>query len=449
MNALKQVASDAVRRAQRRGATAADAFIEESEAFSVTVRMGEVETLKEAVSQALRLRVFVGKRMATSQTSDLSHSVLESLVDETVDMARLTSEDPESGLPEAELLAGSALPELQLADPAWAGLSMPDRIDLARRAEQAALSADAAITNSEGGSFEYERSRTALANTLGFAGEYEGTSASLFAVPIARANGAMQRDYWGCVVRHRNQLEEPEAIGREAARRVLQRLGARKVPTCEVPVIFDPLTARSLIGHMLSAVSGDAIYRRRSFLVDQLGAAIAAPEVTILDDARLRGGLGSRPFDDEGLPTGTTPIVESGVLRSYLHSTYTARKLAMRPTGNGSRTDAGSVVVGPTNFHLLPGRSKPDEMIASVRNGLYVLQLMGSGVNLVNGDYSRGVSGIWIENGKFAYPVEEVTIAGNLRQMLRDIEMIGSDLLVMGPVASPSIKLRTMVVSGN
>jgi PmbA protein len=449
MKVLREIAQDAVLRAQRRGATAADAFLEESETFSVTVRMGEVETLKEAVSRALRMRVFVGHRMATSQTSDLSSAVIDSLVDETVDMARLTSEDPEGGLPEAQLLSGEAFPELHLADSAWDALTTLQRIELARQAEQAALSADPAIRNSEGGSFEYERSRTALANSLGFAGEYEGTSASLFAVPIAEAGGSMQRDYWGSVVRHRTQLEEPGKIGRQAARRALQRLGARKVRTCEVPVIFDPLTARSLIGHILAAVSGDAVYRRRSFLVDRTGEAIASSGLTILDDARLPGGLGSRPFDDEGLPAGTTPIVEGGVLRSYLHSAYTARKLATRPTGNGSRTDSGSVMVGPTNFHLQPGQYNPEDMIASVTRGLYVLQLMGSGVNPVNGDYSRGVSGLWIENGKFAYPVEEVTIAGNLRQMLQDVEMVGSDLIVMGPVASPSIKLRTMVVSGN
>jgi PmbA protein len=213
-------------------------------------------------------------------------------------------------------------------------------------------------------------------------------------------------------------------------------------------VIFDPLTARTLVKHIFDAVSGDAIYRQRSFLVGQIGQRVAGENVTIVDDARRIGGLGSCPFDDEGVTSQRTSVIEQGVLRNYLHSAYTARKLTACPTGNGSRTGTGSISVGPTNFYLKPGTTVPEEIIASVREGLYVIELIGFGVNTVNGDYSRGVTGLWIEDGKFAYPVHEVTIAGNLQQMLQDIEMIGNDITFMGSVAAPTLKVRKMTLSG-
>ena len=353
MDGLRTTAEQVVRRATQMGATAADAFIREEETFSVTVRMGEVEKLKEAVSHGLRLRVFLGKKTAISQSSDLTPAIVEKLVDETVEMARLTSEDQSGGLPDPSVFQ-SEFPDLQLADASWDDLKPRERIEWARRAEAAALQADRSITNSEGGSFDYARSRTVLANTLGFIGRYEGTEASVAAVPIAQSPAGMQRDYWVSVARHRDRMESPEDVGRRAAERAVRRVGARKVRTCRVPIIFDPLTARTLLGHIFQAVAGDAVYRRASCLVDQIGQNVAAPMVTILDDARLIGGLGSSPFDDEGVPTQTTPIIEDGVLRNYLHSAYTARKLHSKPTGNGSRSGAGSVSVGrgPHAFDL-------------------------------------------------------------------------------------------------
>jgi len=444
---LKETAEYIVRRAIAKGASDADTFIREEDSFSVTVRMGEVETLKESISRGLRLRLFVGKRTATSQTSDLSPAVLDSLVDETVEMARLTSEDQSGGLPEQSTLA-SNIPDLQLVDSDWDSFSPEQRIDWARRAEAAAMKADSRITNSEGGSVSFERSRTVLANTRGFFGEYEGTEGYVVATPVARSHEGMQRDYWFSVARFRGELQSPEVVGKHAAYRTVRRLGARKVRTCEGPVIFDPLTARTLVNHVFQACAGDAVYRKSSFLADQLGKNIASPQVTIVDNARLVRGLGSRPFDDEGVATRMTPIIEDGVLQSYLHSSYTARKLNAQPTGNGSRTGAGSVSVGPTNFYLSPGTTSPDEMIASVKSGLYVFELIGHGVNAVTGDYSRGVVGMWIENGKLAYPVQEVTIAGNLRQMLNDIEVIGNDPAFLGSVSAPTIKVRNMVISG-
>jgi PmbA protein len=319
---------------------------------------------------------------------------------------------------------------------------------LAIRTEAAALSVDKSITNSEGASFEYARSQVVLANTLGFNGAYEGTGAGLYCVPIAQSKDGMQRDHWMSAARHRNQLASPEEIGKKAAERALRRLGARKIPTCQVPVVFDPLSARSLVSHLFDGVSGSSIYRRSSFLIDQLGQTVASPNVTIVDDALMPAGLGSSPFDDEGVPTQVTPIIENGVLRNYLHSAYTARKLGSKPTGNGSRAASGVVTIGPTNFYLKGGPHTPEEIIGSIKKGLYVVELIGFGVNTVTGDYSRGAVGLWIENGKFVRPVQEVTIAGNLLEMLKNIEMVGNDVTFVGAIAAPTLKIGNMVISG-
>jgi PmbA protein len=448
MTDLQSTAQHVIAHAKKSGATAADAMIREDNSFSVTVRMGEIETLKEAISRSLMLRTFIGKRTAASHTSDLTMAVLDRLVDETVEMARLTSEDDSAGLPEAAVQR-NGFPDLHLLDPSWENLTPAQRIDLAIRTERAALATDKSISNSEGASFEYTRTRVVLANTLGFSGAYEGSSAGLYCVPIAQSNRGMQRDYWMSAARHQSQLDSPEKIGSTAARRALRRLGARKIATAKVPVIFDPLCARSLLGHLFEAVSGSQVYRRSSFLIDQIGQSVAAPCVTVVDDALRPAGLGSSPFDDEGVPTQATPIIENGILRNYLHSAYTARKLASRPTGNGSRAASGAVTIGPTNFYLRAGPHTPEEIISSTKRGLYVVELIGFGVNAVTGDYSRGAVGIWIENGQFAQPVQEVTIAGNLRQMLKDIEMVGNDVTFLGPIAAPTLKIGNMVISGD
>lgn len=447
MSNLQNIAQRVIDRAETNGASAADAMIREDDTFSVTVRMGEVETLKEAISRSLMLRVFIGKRTATSHTSDLSPAVVDRLVDETVEMARLTSEDQSGGLPE-EATFRSSFPDLNLLDTTWEMLTPDERIRLAVQTEAAALATDKAITNSEGASFEYARSRVALANTLGFNGAYEGTGAGLFCVPIAQSKDGMQRDHWMSAARHRSQLASPEEIGRRAAERALCRLGARKIPTCQVPVVFDPLSARSLLNHVFDAVSGSSIYRRSSFLVDHIGETVASPNVTVVDDALMSAGLGSSPFDDEGVPTQTTPIIENGVLKNYLHSAYTARKLGAKPTGSGSRAASGVVTIGPTNFYLKAGAHTSEEILRSIKKGLYVVELIGFGVNTVTGDYSRGAVGLWIENGKFTHAVQEVTIAGNLREMLKNIEMIGNDVTFIGSIAAPTLKIGKMVISG-
>ena len=259
----------------------------------------------------------------------------------------------------------------------------------------------------------------------------------------------MQRDSWYAIQRAYARLESPESVGREAARRTLRRLGARKVATCTAPVIFDQETAGSLLGNLCGALSGYALYKGASYLIGKLGQQIAHETVTVYDDGRMPRGLGSRTFDGEGLPTRRTPVVERGVLKSYLLDTYSGRKLGLASTGNASRSVGESPSVGPTNFYLVPGTAAPADIIRSVKRGLYVTELIGFWINMVTGDYSRGAAGFWIENGELAYPVEEITIAGNLKRMFLDIELIGNDLEFRGRIASPTIKIGEMTIAGN
>jgi PmbA protein len=441
------LAMDLLDRARRCGATEADVLVADGETLSIQVRLGAVDRLTKAREKRLGLRVFFGKRSASSSTSDFSRESLDRFVRDTCELAQAVVEDALSGLPAADLMAKD-VPDLDLYDPTQ--LPIDVQIELARRAEAAAFAADTRVTNSEGAEFESSSGRIVLANSHGFMGEYRSSSFSLSVSPIATepGSGAMQRDAWYGVQRKFAKLDSPETIGQEAARRAVRRLGAKKVATRRAPVIFDQETAGSLLGNLCSAASGYALYKGASFLIDRLGKKLAPDFVTIYDDGRMPGGLGSRPFDGEGLPTRKTTVVERGVLTSYLLDTYSGKKLGLASTGNASRSVGESPSVGPTNFYLAPGTKSPEEIIASVREGLYVTELIGFGINMVTGDYSRGVCGFWIENGELAYPVEEITIAGNLKQMFADIEMIGSDLVFRGRVASPTIKIAEMTIAG-
>ena len=444
---LKEIASDVVRRALAGGATAAEAVAREGDEFSTLVRLGEVETLKEAGSRALGLRVFFGQRAASTYTSDFSSDGVEQLVKGALTLARVTSEDPHAGLPAPQEL-GTLPGDLDLYYDDVHSLPTDARIEYARRAERAAMASDPRISNSDGGSFDAATGRKVLANSLGFVGEYQRSYCSVAAVPIAQENGAMQRDYWYAVSRTLSLLDSPEEVGRIAAQRTLRRLGARKVKTARVPIVFEPMVARSLLGNLFEAASGDSIYRAASFLVGKLGETIAGENVTVVDDGTLPGGFGTSPFDGEGVPTRRTMVVERGVLKSYLLNTYTAKKLGLSTTGNAARGLAGTPGIGAGNFFLQPGSQSPQEIIAAIPEGLYVTELMGFGVNMVTGDYSRGAGGLWISGGELAYPVEEITIAGNLKDMLRNIIAIGNDLEFRGSVACPTIRIDGMTVAG-
>ncbi len=443
-----QLASDVLARAKACGATEADIVVADGETFSVQVRMGAVDRLTKAREKRLGLRVFVGKKSATTSTSDFSKVSLDRLVSDTCTLANAVVEDLVSGLPAASEMAKNR-PDLDLFDETI--LDTEVQIDWAKRGESAAFAADPRVTNSEGADFDSSSGRVVLANTHGFVGSYRSSSFSLSVSPIATepATGAMQRDAWYDVQRKFARLGSAESIGQEATRRTVRRLGARKVTTKRVPVVFDQETAGSLLANLCSALSGYSLYKQASFLLDQLGQTIASDLMTIHDDGRIEGGLGSRPFDGEGLATRKNTIVERGVLKSYLLDTYSGKKLGLPSTGNASRGVGESPSVGPTNFYLVPGSKTPEQIIGSVKEGLFVTELIGFGINMVTGDYSRGACGFWIENGEIAHPVEEITIAGNLKQMLKNIEMVGDDLVFRGRIASPTVKVSEMMVAGN
>ncbi len=450
---LESLTADVVKLAMKAGASDAEAVAREGDEFSVNVRMGEVETLKESGSRALGLRLFLGRRSASTSTSDLTPEGIRLLVDGALALAKVTEEDDFTGLPDASEF-GSIDSDLHLYYEDVYSLAGPARIDLARRAEAAALETDPRITNSDGGSFDAATGRKVLANSRGFAGGYRSSYAGVSAAPIAvDANGHKQRDGWWTGARRLLDLESPESIGKEAARRTLRRLGARRVPTQSVPIVFAPEVARSLIGSIFEAASGDAIWRSASFLAGKLGEQIAASTLTIIDDHTMLlpsgvGGFGTSPFDGEGLPSRRTVVVENGVLRNYMLNTYTARKLGMKSTHNGSRGLAGTPGIGCGNLYLQPGQLTPDDIIGGVSAGLYVTSLMGFGVNVVTGDYSQGATGQWIENGQFTHAVEEVTVAGNLAEMLNNVTAIGNDLVFRGSVASPTLRIDGMTIAG-
>lgn len=444
---LLDVVHRLVRDARAAGADAADAVAGESDGLEVGVRMGEVEKLKRARERRAGLRVFVGQSTAIVSTADLSAAGLASLASDACALARATAPDRFAGLPDREDLA-TEQPDLDLYDAAAESLEVETALALAREAEATALAAAPEIDNSEGAECSGGGGRAAYTSSLGFAGSYAGTSFGLAVSPVARRDGQMQRDYWYTSARHLARLDPPAAVGAEAARRTLRRLGARRVPTTECPVVFDPETAASLLRHLAAAISGTSLYRRASFLLDRLGERIAAPGVTVVDDPLRPGGPASRPFDGEGVASQRRTIVRDGVLESWLLDAYSARRLGLRPTGHASRAAGDAPGVAPTNFHLLAGSHTPEAIVASVPSGLYVTELIGFGVNLVTGDYSRGAAGLWIEGGELAYPVEELTIAGNLRDIFAGITMVGSDLVLRNATSAPTVKVERMTVAG-
>jgi len=450
---LESLAAEVVAQAMKAGASDAEGVAREGDEFSVNVRMSEVETLKESGSRGLGLRVFLGKRSASASTSDLTPDGIRQLVDGAMALAKVTEEDAFNGLPETEEF-GSLADDLHLYYDDVYSLSGPERIEWARRCEAAAMGADPRITNSDGGSFDAATGRRVLANSRGFVGSYRTSYAGVSAAPLAMdADGKMQRDGWWSSARSFAFLESPEAVGLEAARRTVRRLGARRMPTQRVPIVFAPEVARSLVGSVFEAASGDSIWRSASFLAGKLGEPIAVPALTIVDDHAMllatgAGGFGTSPFDGEGLPSQRNIVVEAGVLRTYLLNTYAARKLGMKSTHNAARGLAGAPGIGGGNLYVEPGSLTPEQIIGGIPAGFYVTSLMGFGVNVVTGDYSRGATGLWIENGQLTHAVEEVTIAGNLAEMLKNITAIGNDLVFRGSVASPTLRIDGMTVAG-
>ncbi|MCL2660477.1 MAG: metallopeptidase TldD-related protein, partial [Acidobacteriaceae bacterium] len=392
---------------------------------------------------------------ASTSSSDLSEESIERLVDGAITLARITGEDPFAGLPEPDEF-GQHDCDLKLYFDDVNQMPAAERIEIARRAEAAAMAADPRIKNSDGAGFDTGTSHKILANSRGFRGEYRRSYCGFSVSPIATGDdGAMERDHWYTNARTVKRLESPEEIGRIAASRAVRRLGARRVATQKAPIVFSPEIARSIVGSIFEAANGDAIYRHATFFAGMLGKQVAGENVCVIDDGTMMlngdiptGGFGTAPFDGEGLPTRRTELVRHGILETYVTNTYTARKLGVRSTGNASRGLTGNPGIGAHNFYLEPGPHAPEQIIGGVRRGLYVTETMGFGVNLVTGDYSQGASGLWIENGELAWPVEEITIAGNLRDMFRNIAAIGNDLVFRSSAASPTILIEGMTIAG-
>jgi PmbA protein len=446
VDAPRDVVAFAIERARAAGAFQVEVALSSGEAFETRVRGREIDFVKQSREQSLGVRVYCGGRgglsSAAARTSDLAREVVARTAADAVALARATVPDACAGLPDAGFAAD--VPDLHLFEPRDRPFEPSARIEAARAMETAAHAVDPRIGDSEGSQSSSGYGEIAYGNSAGFLGEYASARHSLVAESLARTDSGMQRDAWYSMARSWGALEPAASVGRRAAERALRRLGAKRVPTCEVPVIFDPVTAPSLLRQLAGCASGYAIYRGASFLAGKLGQTVASASVTIVDDARLRGGLGSRPFDGEGLPTRRNVLVERGRLQTYLLDTYSARKLGLRSTASAVRGGGASAA----NLWLEPGTKTPEEIIASTPRGLYVTELIGQGFNPVTGDYSRGASGLWIENGELAFPVEEITIASNFAQMLRDVDAIGNDLLWLGATAAPTLRIARMTVAG-
>jgi PmbA protein len=435
--------NDLLARAKKAGADAADALLVESSGQSATWRLGKLENVERAESRDLGLRVFIGKRQAIVSTGDLERASLERLVERAVAIAKAVPEDPHAGLADPDQIAPK-IPTLDLDDG-----QEPDTDNLARQAaaaEEAAL-AHPKITNSEGAEARWSRARTTLVATNGFAGASARSSHSIGASVIAGANGAMERDYeFRTVVRARD-LPEPADIGRKAAERAAARLNARKSRSRAVPIVFDPRVAGSMVRHLASAISGPAVARGTTFLKDQLGQAVFAPGVSIIDDPLRPEGLRSRAFDAEGIRAEPRRLVDHGVLTTWLLDCASARQLGLSTTGHAVRDVSSAPSPAPANAYVEPGPVSPDELIGDIKEGLYVIEMLGMGVNMVTGDYSRGATGFWIENGRIAWPVSEVTIAGNLAEMFARLTP-ASDLEFRYGIDAPTLRIDGMTVAG-
>jgi PmbA protein len=441
---FQQIIEDVLALTRKVGASDAAAEVSEGSGLSVSVRKGEVENVERNRDKSVGVAVYIGRRRGNASTSDFSPAALEQTVRAAYDIARFTAEDPAAGLPDAEDLATpeEAARPLDLFHP-WA-VDVAQATDLARRCEDAAFATDPRITNSEGASVSAQQSHFWTGNTRGFRGGYASSRHSLSVAPIAGKGVEMQRDHWYSSMRDAADLASPEAVGRYAAERALSRLKARKIPTCEVPILFESTLAAGLLGAFVQGVSGGALYRKASFLQDCLGTEVFPDDIDILEFPHERKGKGSAPFDDEGVRTTPREVVDAGVVKGYFLSSYSARKLGMKTTGHAG----GSQNLRLTHRRTQPGDDLP-EMLRKLDRGLFVIELMGQGVNYVTGDYSRGAAGFWVENGKIVHPVEEVTIAGHLRSMFKGIQAVGADMYNYGAKTIGSVLLSPMKVAGS
>ncbi len=441
---FQQIVEDTLALARRLGPSDAGAEVSEGVGLSVSVRKGELENVERNRDKSLGVSVYLGQRRGNASTSDFTPAALRQTVQAAYDIARFTAEDPAAGLPEAEDLATAqeAALDLDLFHP-WA-IDAAEAAEWARRCEGAAMAVDRRITNSEGAGVSAQQAHFRAGNTRGFRGGYASSRHSLSVSAIAGRGKAMQRDGWYSSMRDAAELAAPEAVGRYAAERALARLHSRPVATAEVPVLFEASIASGLLGAFVQAISGGALYRKTSFLVDSLGQQVLAPHLDIEEDPHLPKGKGSAPFDDEGVRTRARRVVQGGVVQGYFLSSYSARKLGLRTTGHAG---------GSQNLRLTSRLTRPqddlDAMLRRLGRGLFVTELMGQGVNYVTGDYSRGAAGFWVEGGRIAHPVHEVTIAGNLKTMLAGIVAVGADAYTQGSKTVGSVLVERMTLAGS
>lgn len=445
-----ELASEVVERARKGGADVAEAIARSGSELSTKVRLGNPELVEEAAHKSLGMRVIKNKRVALTSTSDLTPRGIDRFVRDALELADIAQEDAFAGPADPELLARGALPDLDLYDPAGGEVTAAQAIALAQRGEQAARDADPRITNTDGATFSRTAGAFAIVLSSGFRGGYAGSYASLVVTPVAEDEGGKKRrGFHYSAKRHLADLDTPESVGREATRRTLRKLGARKVPTCEAPVVFDPDAARSILGLLAGCVMGSSVWRKSSYLIGREGTRVASDLVTVVDDPLIRRAPGSRPFDGEGLPARRNVVVENGTLRMYLCDSYSGRKLGRAPTGNAARGSGGGVGPSTSNLLLQPTSTPPEEIVRSTKRGLYVTEMMGFGFNAVTGDFSRGASGFWIEDGQLSFPVSEVTISLNLDELLQRIDAVGSDLDQRTATASPTLRVSAMTIAGS
>lgn len=433
---LRATLADILHEAQAQGASAAEAAISMETGLSVTVRMGEVETLEHQRDKGLGVTVYFGQRKGSASSSDLSPQAMRETVRAASNIARFTAVDDCAGLAESNLMAQS-FPELDLCHP-WAP-SAEHAITLAQACEAAARAVDTRITNSEGASITSHEGLYVYGNSHGFVGSYPSTRHSISCAVIGQQGNAMQRDYWYSVARAHTDMDDGVLVGQRAAERTLRRLNARRLSTRQTPVVFEAAIASSLLSHFVSAIRGGSLYRKASFLLDHLGKRIFPAHVHIHEQPHLQRALGSAPFDNEGVATQARDLVQDGILQGYVLDSYSARKLGMQTTGNAG---------GVHNLFIDPGQHDLAGLLRTLHTGLFVTELLGSGVNTVTGDYSRGAAGFWVENGEIQYPVEEITIAGNLRDMYQQLVEVGSDVDLRGNIRTGSLLIENMTVAG-
>lgn len=450
LDELLEVAQSAVAAARKAGADVAEATVRGGSHLSTKVRLREPELVEEAGSRSLGLRVMLGQQVAVTYTSDFSVAGRARLVEDVIELAKLSQPDPFAGPPDPSLLSkASQHVDLDVYDPKMDALNAAEALARAKDGEDAALNYDPRITNSEGATFTRASGESVLVTSGGFHGTTRGTYASLVVSPVADdADGKKRSGYHWAAKRHLAELEAARGVGEEAARRTLRKLGASKIASAEMPVVFDPDTARSLLGLLASCVNGGSIWRRSSYLLERLGTQVASELVTVIDDPLLPKAPGSRPFDGEGLLSRRNVVVENGVLKTYLMDTYAAKKLSMESTASASRGSSGGVGASTTNFILQPGKISREQLLKDTKRGLYVTEMMGFGFNAVTGDFSRGAAGFLIENGELTQPVSEVTISLNLDQILQRIDAVADDLDLRTSTASPTFRVSAMTIAG-